>query len=517
MGLRLLAGCFTGPLILILFSSLFLYSQQPPESNEIVPRAEREFRAVWVATVDNIDWPSRPGLSTLEQTREAIAILDTAVALNLNAIIFQVRPHCDAFYPSAIEPWSVYLTGTQGQAPNPYYDPLKFWIEQAHDRGLELHAWLNPYRAHHPKGGEVAATSVVNTRPGLVKKLENGYYWLDPAKNATQDYSFRVVMDVLMRYDIDGIHFDDYFYPYGDGNFPDDDTWAKYQAAGGSMQRKDWRRDAVNRFIYRIYQSIKERKAHVKFGVSPFGIWRPQNPESIDGYDQYDKLYADARLWLNRGWIDYWTPQLYWPISQVPQSYPVLLGWWLQENHSKRNIWPGMFTIKLARNVGNTEILNQIMVTRGFVPKGSGHVHFSMKAFLQNTDSVNIALKSGPYRRQALVPSSPWLDDLAPAAPSVTTVARQDSIVVSWTHDNSADVFRWVVYCKHAKTSHYTILNRNAREYRRHAAGCLGKGWAGYAGNGNRAAEPGPATGVSVSAVDRMGNESEKRFLPIQN
>ena len=266
----------------------------PAESTAAVklPTVMREFRAAWVATVDNIDWPSRPGLPADSQQQEIIAILDTAAALGLNAIIFQARPQCDALYSSNLEPWSYYLSGQQGVPPAPVYDPLAFWIEAAHDRGIELHAWFNPYRAHHPKGGPISEYSIVKQKPELAKNLNNGYYWLDPAKPETQDHSFSVIMDVVRRYDIDGVHFDDYFYPYGDGNFPDDETWTAYQQGGGKFNRKDWRREHVNRFIQRLYQAIKKEKPSVKFGISPFGIWRPGHPESIQGYDQYDKLYA---------------------------------------------------------------------------------------------------------------------------------------------------------------------------------------------------------------------------------
>ncbi len=230
-------------LLVLIFGCALLKPTRPPEHLEMFPAAEREFRAVWVATVANIDWPSVPGLTTEQQQQEAIAILDTVKKLNLNAVIFQVRPQCDAFYSSELEPWSYYLSGQQGVAPNPFYDPLEFWITEAHKRGLELHAWFNPYRAHHPKGGEVSEYSIVKTRPELVKKLENGYYWLDPAKQGTQDHSFAVVMDVVRRYDIDGVHFDDYFYPYpsynGNKDFPDDDTWNEYKRAGGKLKRKE--------------------------------------------------------------------------------------------------------------------------------------------------------------------------------------------------------------------------------------------------------------------------------------
>ena len=208
-----------------------------------------------------------------------------------------------------------------------------FGSEAAHDRGLELHVWLNPYRAHHKEGKEISDQSIVKKRPELVVYLKEGYWWLDPAQKGTQDHSTAVVMDLVKRYDIDGVHFDDYFYPYPSYNrnadFPDSASWAAYQQSGGKLSRGDWRREAVNVFIENLYKKIKAEKPYVKFGLSPFGIWRPGYPESISGFDQYDQLYADASLWLNKGWIDYFTPQLYWPINRMAQSFPVLLGWWV--------------------------------------------------------------------------------------------------------------------------------------------------------------------------------------------
>jgi len=264
------------------------------------PTVEREFRAAWIATVANINWPSRRDLTTQEQQQEAISLLDLLAENNFNAAVFQVRPQCDALYASELEPWSYYLTGTQGQAPEPFYDPLEFWVEEAHQRGIELHVWLNPYRAHHVMGGEVTDHSVVSTRPELVVELESGYYWMNPALKGTQDHSLAVVMDIVRRYDIDGVHFDDYFYPYPSYNnnkeFPDHESWAAYQQSGGRLSRNDWRRAAVDAFIERLYREIKREKAHVKFGLSPFGIWRPHNPVSIRGFELGGLLFSPAVL-----------------------------------------------------------------------------------------------------------------------------------------------------------------------------------------------------------------------------
>ena len=474
----------------------------------------REFRAAWVATVANIDWPSEPGLSDSLQQREALAILDSAQSLNLNAIILQVRPQCDAIYPSELEPWTYYLSGEQGKGPATGYDPLAFWIEAAHDRGLELHAWFNPYRAHHPRGGEIGEASIVRRRPELVRKLPDGYYWLDPALSETQDHSFAVIMDVLRRYDIDGVHFDDYFYPYGDGNFPDSTAWEAYQQKGGKLSRADWRRDQVNRFIERVYRAIKQEKKFVKFGLSPFGIWRPGHPPSIRGFDQYNGLYADARLWLNQGWLDYWTPQLYWPTRQIPQSYPVLLGWWKEENLKGRHLWPGLYTSRIKTGRGADENLSQIMIARGFVPQAPGHVHFSMKALQQSYAGIADSLKQGPYRRQALVPPTPWLGDKNPAAPQVTTETTDDTLTVSWSHEHPETVFRWVLYTQTGDQWHYRIFDRNIRSHRIP----LSETVTPPTPADSSATPPQPAvirreiSRIAVSAVDRLGNESAPAF-----
>ena len=465
----------------------------------------REFRAAWVATVANIDWPSKPGLSTAEQQAEAISLLDSAVILNLNAIVFQVRPQCDALYASELEPWSYYLTGTQGKAPEPFYDPLTFWVEEAHKRGLELHTWFNPYRAHHPVG-QKNETSVLETHPEIVREIDNGYFWLDPSLQATQDYSYDVVMDVVQRYDIDGVHFDDYFYPYSNIEFPDDEPWQAYLDSGGSLERHDWRREAVNVFIKRTYEGIKAEKPWVKFGLSPFGIWRPGNPPSIQGYDQYDKLYADAKLWLNEGWVDYWTPQLYWPTRKIPQSYPVLLGWWVKENTHNRNLWPGLFTSKIKDEADALENFSQIMITRGMVPAGPGNVHFSMKALQRNYGGIADILLKGPYSEPVLIPPSPWLDDLAPAAPLVELEIRDGNVRLNWLHENPGDVYRWVVYFQRGKKWTYQILLMEEES--------LILPYMIRSEDGMT--PPEVLDKIAVTAMDRLGNESKRIYLSVR-
>lgn len=389
-----------------------------------LPVIMREFRGVWVATVDNIDWPSKPGLSSHDQQKELLAILDRAVSLKLNAIIFQVRPSADALYESKLEPWSSFLTGRQGSAPKPLYDPLAFVIKEAHDRGLELHAWFNPYRAKHPADkSPPAASHISRTRPDLVRRYGQ-YLWMDPGDPAVRQLTLRVVLDVVRRYDVDGVHIDDYFYPYPEGgsDFPDESTYRRYTAGGGRLSKADWRRQNVDDLVRDLYAGIKKLKPWVKFGVSPFGIWRPGNPTSVRGFDAYERLYADARKWMNEGWGDYFTPQLYWRTDAPEQRYLDLLGWWISENRMGRHVWPGNYTSRAtsaARNLWDpAEVVAQIRVTR-LEPGASGNVHFSMKAF-NVSPTLSTSLARDVYAAAALVPPSPWLADRAPPKPSVS-------------------------------------------------------------------------------------------------
>ncbi|HEY7116152.1 MAG TPA: family 10 glycosylhydrolase, partial [Tepidisphaeraceae bacterium] len=314
---------------------------EPP----LPPPPPREFRAAWVATVANIDWPSKPGLPAAQQIAEIQTLLDRAADLNLNAIILQVRPSCDALYESPLEPWSEYLTGAQGVPPYPFYDPLATWIQEAHKRGMELHAWFNPYRARHKDAKSPDAPKhVAVTRPDLVRKF-NGWEWLDPGEPEAAQRTLDVILDVVRRYDIDGVHLDDYFYPYkeylNNQDFPDDASWQKYQKSGGQLARADWRRDNVNRLIRDLYAGIKRIKPHVKFGVSPFGVAHPGVPDTVESkFDQYNILYADPQLWLKEGWLDYCTPQLYWQLDSK-QPYADLLKWWAEQNTLNRHLWPG--------------------------------------------------------------------------------------------------------------------------------------------------------------------------------
>lgn len=496
--------CFSALLLsILLFSCSSSKPLTQPDHQPGSPQALREFRAAWVATVANINWPGKPGLPVETQKQEALALLDYLEAHHFNAVILQVRPQADALYPSAIEPWSYYLTGRQGKAPEPFYDPLAFWVEESHRRGIELHVWLNPYRAHHKDGKEISDQSVVKQHPDRVLYLKEGYWWMDPAKKEVQDQTNAVVMDIVNRYDIDGVHMDDYFYPYpsynGNADFPDTASWAAYRNGGGKLSRGDWRRDAVNQLIERMYRNIKARKPWVKFGISPFGIWRPGYPESVEGFDQYDQLYADARLWLNKGWLDYFTPQLYWPVNRYAQSFPVLLGWWAGENKLNRHLWPGISVGRDSSDKNLDEVLNEIMIDRGMLPRSKGVVHWSISSLTNNRRMGDTLLKT-VYKKQALVPPSPWLGQNAPARPEVNTVPAGDKLKISWTHPDSASVFHWVLYYQYGGVWDYRILNSPERSAELALT------------NGTGAAVQ-PLKQIAVTAVDRLGNESGMKII----
>jgi len=468
-----------------------------------LPAVPREFRAVWVATVSNIDWPSKPGMNAWEQQTELTAILNKAVALNMNAVVLQVRPATDALYSSALEPWSEYLTAQMGRPPEPYYDPLTFAIEEAHKRGLELHAWFNPYRSRHPSAkSEISANHLKSTRPELVRAYGR-HLWLDPGDTAVRRHSVRVLTDVVRRYDVDGIHIDDYFYPYKERDsagviidFPDSVTYARYLRTGGRLSRDDWRRSNVDGFVREVYRSTKAVKPWVKFGISPFGVWRPGYPESIKGLDAYTELYADSKKWLNEGWLDYFTPQLYWAIARADVSYSVLLRWWISENTKGRNIWPGNFTNRVGQTGENgwkaQEIVDQISITR-LEQGASGNVHFSARVLMQNRDSIVDRLLAGPYAGPALVPPSPWLDSVPPGAPRATL--RRDSATRAMSVDfrprGQDKVWRWVVRSRFGPDWTTVLLPGAQRTHM-------------FAG-GSELPDPDE---VVISAVDRVGNES---------
>lgn len=484
-------------------------------TGEQPPAAPREFRAAWVSTVANIDWPSRSNLPPARQQAEALAILDRAKALHLNAIVLQVRPSADAIYPSKLEPWSEFLTGQQGKAPEPAWDPLAFWIAQAHARGLELHAWFNPYRARHSAARTPNAREhVANTRPQVVRQYGK-FQWMDPGEEAAAQQTLDVILDVVRRYDIDGVHIDDYFYPYpieapganggeaaldapSNGNkpeldFPDGAPYQRYLQGGGTLDRANWRRQNVNQLIEALYTGIHKEKSWVRFGISPFGIGRPdRRPPGIQGFSQYDKLYADAELWLQNGWLDYLAPQLYWPIAQQPQAFPVLLDYWLGQNKRGRHIWPGLYTSRIddsSKSFSADEIVQQVGVTRSR-GNANGHIHFSIAALMQNRKGVSDHLKATSYQGPALVPASPWLGSEAPPAPTVAV--KRHASGLSLTLGNAGRATQLAIWAHYGEEWRFNVVPAGRSEV--------------VLTDDNGV----PARSVVVSAIDRLGNESPR-------
>ena len=399
----------------------------------VPPPPAREFRAAWITEVAvNPDWPSKPGLTTAQQKAQLISLLDRAQQLHLNAVFFQVRPAADAFYASPIEPWSDRLTGTQGKPPEPFYDPLAFAIAEAHRRGLELFAWLNPFRAAHPDSkSPPAANQITRTHPELVRHYAN-QIWLDPGEPAAQAHTLAVVLDVVNRYDVDGIVFDDYFYPYPVKNllghtldFPDDASWKKYGVTSG-LTRDNWRRKNVNDFIQIVSQQIKAAKPDVQFGISPFGIWRPQNPPQIKGLDAYASIYADSRLWLANGWVDFLAPELYWPVVSRAQNFPALFNWWRAQNPKGRHVYAAVDDTKFPAG----EITGQIQTVRTQTSV-SGEIHYHLRSIAENP-ALAAAVKF-QYAQPALVPASPWIDPVPPGKPNLYAATENSITAIRWS------------------------------------------------------------------------------------
>ncbi|MFO1452460.1 MAG: family 10 glycosylhydrolase [Opitutaceae bacterium] len=506
------AGC-VGPQI----------SHEPsPDERAVVaeaPAAPREFRAAWVATVANIDWPSKPGLPARQMREEMRAILDRSQRLGLNALILQVRPAADAIYPSKLEPWTEYLSGRQGKSPGWFYDPLREWITEAHRRGLELHVWLNPYRARHQTAkSPLAKTHLANTHPDAVKSYGE-LLWMDPGNAVARQRTLDVVADLVSRYDVDGVHIDDYFYPYplatpanavpdlaatlpGTIEFPDDTSWKPYLASGGTLKRADWRRENVNELVHALHTTLHRVKPWVRFGVSPFGIGRPdRRPPGILGFSQYDQLYADVEHWVEQGWMDYLSPQLYWPIEQKAQGFAVLLDYWIRQNTRQRHLWPGLYTSMVAdtpRGWPSEQIVRQVELLRSR-PQAGGHIHFSTVALMQDRRGVASKLEQQTYATPALVPATPWLATARPAAPRVVErrlTGSPDRWRIRLAEVDSATPTAPVhvaIWRKHGDHWQFSVQAAGKREI-------------------SLAPDPvhGPVSAVVVSAIDRLGQESER-------
>ncbi|MFM6977054.1 MAG: glycoside hydrolase family 10 protein [Sphingobacteriaceae bacterium] len=441
---------FTLVILPILFFCAGVYAQ-----GDINPK--REFRGVWIATVANIDWPSKPGLSSEEQQKELIAILDNHQKSGINAVMLQIRPAADAFYGQGKELWSRFLTGMQGKAPVPYYDPLAFAIGEAHRRGMELHAWFNPYRA---------TSDLIdrNTSPNHISKQKPEWFFtysgkklFNPGLPEVREYIISVIMDVVRNYDIDGVHFDDYFYPYPEAGQVIND-YSAYQLYGANYKDiNDWRRQNVDTLIHMVSDSIHHAKAYVKFGISPFGIWRnqSQDPEgsATNGLDGYGKLYADARKWVKSGWIDYINPQIYFPFNYAAAAYEKLVDWW-SNNSFDKHLYIGIGAYRAIEKRNGWQYPSQIPDQIRYLRQNArvqGSIFFSSKSLRDNLAGLNDSLQTNFHKTLALPPKMSWLDAVAPNAPLMVEVQiLYRSVKLKWVSPPEAKdgetAYGYVVY-----------------------------------------------------------------------
>jgi len=362
--------------------------------------AHAEFRGAWIASVYNINFPSDSGLSESAQKAQAIRLLDAAKAAKLNAVLLQVRPESDALYASSIEPWSRYLTGTQGRSPG--YDPLAFFIAEAKKRGIAVHAWLNPYRAAASAGKPRAANHISKKFPQYTYKV-GSVLWMDPGAPAVQKQIVAVARDLVKRYDIAGLHLDDYFYPYPTDSgarypFPDDKTYAAYRASGGKLDRADWRRDNVNTLVRSLSDAVHSTRSGVMFGVSPFGIYTKGSPADVKaGVDQFHDLYSDPVKWMREGWVDYLAPQLYWA-EGGPQSFSSLLRWWRSPSVNPRGVpvWPGIAVDRLSSHGWPaSQIGTQLSLEKTISPRShGGFLLWNIGPVAKNTKGVTSVVRS---------------------------------------------------------------------------------------------------------------------------
>lgn len=424
----------------LIWLMLFFFQGECYVMSQVPHAPKREFRAVWIATINNIDWPSTAYMSTEAQKKEFINLLDFHKKNGMNAVVVQIRPAADAFYPSQLEPWSEWLTGKQGQPPSPYYDPLEFMIEEAHLRGMEFHAWINPFRA-------VSNMKTANIHPSHISKKKPEWFltygnllMFNPGIPEARNYIVMVIEDMLRRYDLDGIHFDDYFYPYPEKDKSLDDL-ATFRKYGGGLRLADWRRQNVDRFIFAVHQSVQRVNPRVKFGISPFGVWRnqdttPEGSPTRSGNTSYDHLYADVRLWLANGWIDYIAPQLYQSTRHERIPYKPLLKWW-SENTFGRHLYVGHATYRVFSSPEKgwndpSELPSQLRYNR-LTTNVHGSVFYSSKSLMNNQGNVRDSLRANFYRAPALMPPMPWKDPIPPLEPLFPAIdVAPAGVVLSW-------------------------------------------------------------------------------------
>jgi len=431
-------------LLLIIWS----LSLSPAEAQQ-----KREFRGAWIQCVNG----QFQGMGMQKMQQTLTYQLDELRKDGVNAVIFQVRPECDALYESKIEPWSRFLTGVQGQAPSPYWDPLQWMITECHRRGMELHAWINPYRARTKNTTRLASNHIKVLKPQNCFEYD-GLTILNPGIPENRDYICQVAADIVSRYDIDGIHMDDYFYPYpaAGQTIPDDAQYQRYN--NGIRNRGDWRRYNVNLFIEQFYKTVHNLKPWVKVGISPFGIYRNKKNSSIgsdtNGLQNYDDLYADVLLWVNNGWLDYCVPQIYWEIGNKAADYDTLIRWWNQYA-GNRPLFIGEDverTVKYADPANpNSHQLPAKMKLHQQLPRVKGTVLWYAKAAVDNIGQYGTLMRNHYWHYPALQPAMEFIDSKAPGEPrKVKRVKTSDGYVLFWTAPKGKtwkdEATRYVVY-----------------------------------------------------------------------
>lgn len=428
-------------IVVFLFWGCKISKPQP----EKLPSSKREMRAIWVASVLNLDFPSSQKLTTEEQKVEFVNLLDSMEKYHFNTIVMQIRPSGDALYNSPYEPWSEVLTGTQGKAPSPYYDPLEFMITESHKRNIDFHAWLNPYRAiFNHSTTKISKEHPINKNPQWFVKYGSHTYY-NPALPEVRHFIAKIVGDITRRYDIDAIHMDDYFYPYriAGKEFPDQSAFLKNKRDFTQVQKDDWRRDNVNLIIKELRDTIKQVKPWVQFGISPFGVWRNKDKDSMGsetraGQTNYDDLYADILLWLKKGWVDYITPQIYWHIGHPVADYKVLVKWW-NDHTQKAHLYIGMGAYKLGNDANYMEWndgdeLTRQLLLNSQLPKVEGAMFFRAKNF-EDTKLNNFKreLRNTIYRYPAIPPETMGLLDENNYIPNIRLVAlEKDKYKLEW-------------------------------------------------------------------------------------
>jgi len=492
-------------LILLFVSFGSFKSQQITKASAVQP-PKREFRGAWIATVVNLDWPSSPSVSPQQQRNELVNLLDALYATGINAVVFQIRPECDAFYNSPYEPWSYWLTGSQGTAPNPFYDPLQFGIEEAHKRGMELHAWFNPYRAERSVGSyPLDPKHVTIQNPSWAIQIGT-YKFLNPGLQEVRDYVSKIVADVVRRYDVDGVHMDDYFYPYPPNQITWQDTATFRLYSRGFTDIGDWRRDNVNLLLRQIYDSVRAIRPTVKFGMSPAGIWKNGVPPGTLGQDNYSVIYCDAVAWLQGRYIDYIAPQLYWPFGGG-QDYALLQPWWGSQRNG-RHVYTGNAVYRIGESTFGpaTEIANQVDFNRRN-PDIHGSIFFRANNIRDNRGGIADLLESETYRTPAIIPVMDWKETIPPNTPqnlraefnpaSGLYTLRWDSPSAASDGDTAS---RYIVYRFTSSTYQSSDLENS-----RNLIGLVGQPSLTPSA---RIDTPGVRYYFAVAALDRNNNES---------